>query len=102
MFRRMRCPTPGGTANACVRNVDEAETNVPRNQAKIAALTRAKHQTVRPEAHRLTVAIGCPVMDLERDQRKLRHERLEGALLLAAAPRKYRVADDDSYWHVQD
>jgi hypothetical protein len=50
--------------------------NVARNQAKIAALTRAKHQTVRPEAHRLTVAIGCPVMDLERDQRKLRHERL--------------------------
>ena len=76
--------------------------HVARNQAKIAALTRAKHQTVRPEAHRLTVAIGCPVMDLERDQRKLRHERLlvrrsKVPCLLGAAPRKYRVADDDSY-----
>jgi hypothetical protein len=30
MLRRMRCPTPGGPANVCVRNVDEAETNVPR------------------------------------------------------------------------
>jgi hypothetical protein len=27
---------------------------------------------VRPKAHRLTIAIGCPVMDLECDQRKLR------------------------------
>jgi hypothetical protein len=42
------------------------------------------------------------VMDLERDQRKLRHERLlvrrsKVPCLLGAAPRKYRVADDDSY-----
>ena len=48
--------------------------HIARNQPKIAALTRAKHQAVRPKAYQLTVAIGCPVMDPERDQRKLHHE----------------------------
>lgn len=46
--------------------------HVAGNQAKITAFTRTKHQLVRPKAHRLTIAIGCPVMDLECDQRKLR------------------------------
>ena len=44
--------------------------HIARDQAKIAALARAKHQSVRPEAHRLTVAIGCLVTDPERDQRQ--------------------------------
>jgi len=42
--------------------------HIARNQAKIATLTRAEHQTVRPEAHRLTVTIRCLVLNLERDQ----------------------------------
>ena len=59
--------SPGHNGVRCHRHI-------VRNQAKIAAFPRANHQTVRPEAHRLTVAIGCLVMDPERDQRKLQHE----------------------------
>ena len=61
--------------------------HIARNQAKIAALTRAEHQTVRPEAHRLTVAISCLVMDLERDQRMLQWALFEGSCLLSRATR---------------
>jgi hypothetical protein len=42
--------------------------DIARNEADIAAFTRPEHQAVRPESHRLTIAIGCPVMDTERDQ----------------------------------
>ncbi len=47
--------------------------NLAGERAEVPALTRPKHQTVRPEAHRLTIAIDCLVLKLERVQRKHQH-----------------------------
>src|SRR6195952_5948155 len=45
--------------------------HLARNKPKVAALTRTQHQAVWPEAHQPTIAISCPVSDLERNQGQL-------------------------------
>jgi hypothetical protein len=53
-------------------------TTITRNQAKVAALTWAKHHMMRPERYRSMIAIAPPVMDSKRDQLKLLHCRAVG------------------------
>ena len=48
------------------------------NQARVAALTWAKHHTMRPERYRSMIAIARLLMDLKRDQLQVWHCRAVG------------------------
>ena len=67
--RDAQAPSSGCNSLGFLPFLVDALTSLPRHQTKVAAFARTEHQSVCPEAHRLTEAIDSFVKDFERGHR---------------------------------